>query len=112
MRTVKQIREELYWANDNGLTNDQIEALEAEMLEVEAFECGEIVESAVSIDIAEELSHVIPHKSRMSRKAELFTYWFKELNTENQRFFIQNKEELKKMYVRNNAETFRIGLPK
>lgn len=115
MRTVKQINEELYWAKDNGLTPEQIENLEMELWEVETIECNPQAQAPTQNthltyeEVYKELAHTIPHRSRNSQKAVYARKWVSELQTNDQRFAIDNFSTI---YRRNTETTFRIGLVK
>jgi CRISPR/Cas system type I-B associated protein Csh2 (Cas7 group RAMP superfamily) len=113
MRTVKQIREELYWAKDNGLTNEQIEALELEMWEVETIECN-TMETKEELSEMELWEMIWKHtNSRMQRTSNEkywnFVRWFKKLSYNDRLFVAQNFPEI---YKNNTAYTFDKGFVK
>jgi hypothetical protein len=107
LRSVRELRELLYWADDNGLTASQKEELEVEMLKAEAFECGELEEQQTNA-----LDTFIDSFTWEQRKTNKFMYardWFNGLVPADQEFALAN---IKTIYKKNNAETFRIGMVK
>ena len=113
MRTVKEIRNELYWAKDNGLTNDQIEELELEMWEVETAECTieETKEELSEMELWKMVwKHTNPRIQRTSNeKYWNFVRWFRKLSYSDRLFAAQNFPEI---YKNNTAFTFDKGLVK
>lgn len=106
MRTVKEIRKELEFAKDNGLTADQIEALEMEMWDAETAECEAFVVAKQIKEDEKELVRKVfsTYKKvtiRIESKMQQFARWFIQLDKETRNFILENALSVWKKHTRN-----------